>query len=195
MSLSVRVKKRLIAIFWWCISVLLWTPADVCFKYASSRSKWLYFRFQSSQIHSQVALITGIHVPFNIAFFLLLYYSNINSAFLLQGPIPYAILSLLVVTGSLTVKKFCPIRAYKIQYFFLFLAFFVSFNELYGVLYSTHFPSFETQLFSSLFFLLMVITLLFQWSTLITSISLFFFGGNFILINGKRSRNVSEVSN
>ena len=189
------VKKLLKSIFWFLTSVLLWTPANLKFEFLTSRSKWVYFRFQSQLVHSQVAIITGIFVPFNLGFVATLAYARHKDNVLTIGGIVYAAWCLLMVIASLAVKKLSPDRSYLFQYGFLFLAFLVSFQEISGVLYSPDLEIFEGQEFISLFFILMVVTLSFQWSTLMTVSLLVFFVGTFFL--GKIryfNRNSSEVS-
>ena len=189
------VKKLLKSIFWYFTSVLLWTPANLKFEFLMPRSKWVYFRFQSQLVHSQVAIITAIFVPFNLGFIATLAYARYEDKMLTVGGIAYAVWCLLMVVASLAVKKLSPDRGYLFQYGFLFLAFLATFQELGVVLYSPHLEFFESQEFICLFFILMVITLSFQWSTLITVIFLTIFVSNFFLVKfGYFSRNGSEVS-
>ena len=195
MMLPRQVKQVLASIFWLFASVLLWTPANLKIKFLSSHSKWVYFRFQSMLVHSQVAIITGVFVPFNFAFVGILYYANHGFDFLVYAGIAYALWCLLIVIASVAVKKFFPDKSYLFQYIFLFLAFAASFEELSGVLYTNHLDIFETQLYIALFYMLMVITLFFQWSTLLTFILLSFFGVSFLTnAIGFLARNQSEVS-
>ena len=194
-SIMHPVKQSLKSIFWFFTSLLLWTPANLKFKFLTSSSKSVYFRFQSQLVHSQVAIITGIFVPFNLGFVATLAYARYEDNVLTVGGIVYAVWCFLMLVASLAVKKLCPGKGYLFQYVFLFLAFLATFQELGVVLYSPHLEIFESQEFICLFFILMISTLSFQWSTLITVIFLTIFVGNFIFVKfGYFSRNSSEVS-
>ena len=188
------LKQGLASILWFFASVLLWTPANLKYKFLSSHSKWIYVRFQSQLLHSQVAIITGIFVPFNLAFVAILFHANMKSDLLVYGGIVYSVWCLLMLVASLAVKKWCPDKGFLFQYVFPFLAFLASFQELSGVLYTSQLDIFENQRSISLFFVMMVVTMFFQWSTLITVLFWIWFAISFVAVKTANYRNDSEVS-
>ena len=145
-------------------------------------------------MHSQVAIITGTFVIFNLAFVAILLHANQNNDLLVIGGVVYAVWCLLMLIASFAVKKLFPDKGYLFQYAFPFLAFLALFQELSGVLYTAHLLIFESQQVISLFFLLMVITLFFQWSSLLTVLLCAFFAVSFIAVKTAFYRNDSEVS-
>ena len=145
-------------------------------------------------MHSQVVIITGTFVLFNLAFVAILFYANQNNDLLVIGGVVYAVWCLLMLIASFAVKKLFPDKGYLFQYAFPFLAFLALFQELSGVLYTSHLLIFENQQFISLFFVLMVVTMFFQWSTLITALLCTLFAVSFVAVKTAFYRNDSEVS-
>lgn len=163
-----------------CIYMILWTPANASLRYGSERYK-LYFRYQSSTVHSHTAIISVLNAALDIILALLTHFSYSESFFLLYSGVPLAILNILNVIGMYVVHKFCPDKAYKIGYVFVLLSFAVSFELLAGAFYNSHLSYiFETHVFATLIYLLTMLTLLFQWSTLVTGMLLTVFGLSFL---------------
>ena len=191
-----RIKEKCVSFFpflWQTLlTIILWTPGN---RYISHGAKWLYFQFQSKLVHSQVIIITAMNVPFNITFTIFAnFVPNLFTVSLQYIGIGFAIWNILVVVASVVVQKLYPANAYKIQYMFIFLSFFASLEALSGSLFHRA-NFFATQRFGSLFYLLMVSTLFFQWSTLLTVLFLTFFGGSFVIWTIFAAKNVPEVWN
>ena len=145
-------------------------------------------------MHSQVAIITAIFVPFNLAFVAILFHANHSNDLLVFGGTAFATWCLLMLVASFVVKKLCPGKGYLFQYVFPLLAFLATFQELSGVLYTGHLEIFENKKVISFYFLMMVITLFFQWSTFLTVFVGAFFTLSFVAVKIAFSRNESEVS-
>ena len=189
-----RIKGVAFFPFLWqtLLTIILWTPGNL---YLSNGTKWLYFQFQSKLVHTQVSIITATHVPFNIAWAILAHFVlDFSTPFVQHMGLAFAIWNFVVVVVSVAVQKLYPASAYKIQYLFIFLSFATSFEVLCGGLFN-ELNFFGTQRFGSLFYLLMVSTLFFQWSTLLTVLCWTFFGGGFVFWSIFVAKNVPEVWN
>ncbi len=180
---------------WRCaLAIVLWTPGNFNHKYFTRGSNWLYFQFQSKLLYSQVAIITAMQIPLHISIAILADGSDIFSFLLRYMGIAFAVWSVFILVGSALVQKLLPSNAYKLQYILVFLSFVSSFGEQAVGLYTQEIDFLYAQRFGLLFYLLMVCTIFFQWSTFLTGFLLAFFGGNVIIIRIHGSKNIPEVS-
>ncbi len=192
-----KVMRSFSARFWqfwkWALRIILWTPGSFNNQYFSRGTNWFYFQFQSKLLYSQIVMITAMQIPLHISVAILADASDKFSSSLRYMAIAFITWNVFILTASTLVKKFWPIYALKLQYILVFLSFASSFEEQNFGLYMHDIDFFYPQRFGLLFYLLMICTIFFQWSTLFTGLLLAFFGGNVIVSTIYSATNVSEV--
>lgn len=176
------------------LTIILWTPGNFNHKYFTSGSNWLYFQFQSKLLLSQVAIITAMQIPLHLSVAILADASDGFSFSLRYMGIAFAGWNVLIFIASCLVQKLWPSNGYKLQYILVFLSFATSFEEQSIGLYAHEIDFFYAQRFGLLFYLLMVCTIFFHWSTLLTCFFLAFFGGNLVVSRIYSAGSVQEVS-
>ena len=175
------------------IQAVLWTPANAHLKFTSSGSKWLYFQFQSGLVHSLVTVITAVGVLFHVALALVANWLGTRRYFIQELGYGFAVWNFAVVIGSLLVKYKFPAKAFKLQYVFVFLSAAGSFNVLVGFLESQSRQFVLTQISAVFFYIYMALTLLFQWSTLLSIFIILLFGGKLLALEFFRANTPYEV--
>lgn len=158
------------------IQAILWTPVNAHLKFTSSGSKWLYFQFQSGLVHSLVTVITAVGVVFHLALSLIASWLGVRTYYIQELGYGFAVWNFAVVIGSLLIKCKFPAKAFKLQYIFVFLSAAGSFIVLVGFLETQSREFVLTQTSVVFFYIHMVLTLLFQWSTLL-SVFILLIGG------------------